>query len=127
VHLKSNDEFIGWCGLKMVNGEIDLGYRFMPAYWGKGYATEAATATLGYGHKNLQIEKITAHGHINNIASQIVLEKIRMRFVGEGMDEGLPVKGYVSFRNNHLCKSVAVHSWQIKVLLKPKIYLRNFS
>jgi [ribosomal protein S5]-alanine N-acetyltransferase len=100
AHLKETNEFIGWCGLKMVNGEIDLGYRFMPTHWGKGYATELAKATLDYGHRNLQLKKIIAHAHVNNIASQKVLEKTGMQYVGEGMDEGLPVKGYASFRNN---------------------------
>lgn len=100
VHLKDSNEFIGWCGLKLVNGEIDLGYRFLPSAWGKGYATEIAIATLEYGHQNLNLEKIIAHAHIHNMASQKVLEKIGMQFAGEGMDEGLPVKGYVSFRNN---------------------------
>lgn len=99
VHVKENNEFIGWCGLKLVEGEIDLGYRFLPAVWGKGYATEAAKATLEYGHTVLQIKKIIAHAHVDNIASQKVLEKTGMQFVGEGMDEGVPVKGYVSFSN----------------------------
>ena len=48
VHTKTNNEFIGWCGLKWIKetNEIDLGYRFKPAAWGKGYATEAAQHTL---------------------------------------------------------------------------------
>lgn len=100
THLKESDKFIGWCGLKMVKGEIDLGYRFLPAVWGKGYATEAAQATLKYGHQQLQLPKIIAHAHIDNIASQKVLEKIGMQLVGEGIDDGVPVKGYVSFSNN---------------------------
>ena len=102
THIKENNEFIGWCGLKWLkeNDEIDLGYRFMPSAWGKGYATEAAKATLEYGHQNLQLKTIIAHAHIDNIASQKVLEKIGMQYVGEGIDEGLPVKGYVSFSNN---------------------------
>jgi [ribosomal protein S5]-alanine N-acetyltransferase len=99
VHLRENDAFIGWCGLKLVNSEIDLGYRFLPAEWGKGYATEAAKAVLQYGHEQLQLEKIIAHAHIQNLASQKVLEKSGMLFVGEGMDEGVPVKGYISFKN----------------------------
>ena len=99
VHLKGNDEFIGWCGLKLLNNEIDLGYRFLPSAWGKGYATEAAKAALQYGHQQLQLKKIIAHAHVDNIASQKVLEKIGMQFVGEGIDEGVPVKGYISLRN----------------------------
>jgi len=99
VHLKENDAFIGWCGLKQVGDAIDLGYRFLPSAWGKGYATEAATATLMYGHQQLKLEKIIAHAHVNNIASQKVLENTGMQFVGEGMDEGVPVKGYASLHN----------------------------
>ena len=50
THIKENNEFIGWCGLKWLkeNDEIDLGYRFMPSAWGKGYATELAKAILEY-------------------------------------------------------------------------------
>lgn len=99
VHVKENNGFIGWCGLKLVDEDIDVGYRFLPAAWGKGYATEAAKATLEYGHTVLQIKKIIAHAHVDNIASQKVLDKIGMQFVGEGTDEGVPVKGYVSFSN----------------------------
>lgn len=99
AQLKENNEFIGWCGLKLVKDEIDLGYRFLPSAWGKGFATEAAKATLQYGHQQLQLEKIIAHAHIDNIASQKVLEKIGMQLVGEGIDDGIPVKGYVSFSN----------------------------
>lgn len=102
AYIKETNEFIGWCGLKWLqeNSEIDLGYRFMPACWGKGYATEIAKATLQYGHHILQLEKIIAHAHIDNKASQKVLEKIGMQYVGEGIDAGMPVKGYVSFNNN---------------------------
>ncbi len=99
AHIKATNEFIGWCGLKLVKGEIDLGYRFLPSAWGKGYATEVAKATLQYGHTALKLEKIIAHAHIDNIASQKVLEKIGMQLAGEGIDDGVPVKGYVSFGN----------------------------
>lgn len=101
AHVKVTDEFIGWCGLKWLseNDEIDLGYRFIPSAWGKGYATESAAAVLQYGHEQLKLSKLIAHAHIDNIASQKVLEKIGMQYIGEGEDGGLPVKGYVSFSN----------------------------
>ena len=47
-----------WATHIKENNEIDLGYRFMPSAWGKGYATELAKATLEYGHQNLQLKKI---------------------------------------------------------------------
>src|SRR4051812_7674725 len=36
VHLKSNDEFIGWCGIKYSKKDeaITLGYRFFHKHWG---------------------------------------------------------------------------------------------
>ena len=46
--LKDTNEFIGWGGLKLernVNGReqfYDIGYRLLPEFWGKGYATESA-------------------------------------------------------------------------------------
>ncbi len=101
VHTKDNNEFIGWCGLKWIKevDEIDLGYRFKPSEWGKGYATEVAQHTLRYGLQNLQLKKIMAHVHIDNIASQKVLEKIGMHYVGEGVEDGIRLKDYVAFNS----------------------------
>ncbi len=83
VILKETNEFIGWCGLKLykeaLNHHInfyELGYRFMPKYWGKGFATEAAKASLNYGFNKLKQEKIFAITDINNLKSIHVLEKI---------------------------------------------------
>ena len=60
VHTKHNLGFIGWCGLKArpERNEIDLGYRFIKSSWGKGYATEAAFASLNYGFNTLQLPRI---------------------------------------------------------------------
>ena len=51
VHVKATLEFLGWCGLKYRAelNEIDLGYRFKKDFWGNGYATEAAYASINYG------------------------------------------------------------------------------
>lgn len=45
--LKENDAFIGRAGFSvMENGEVEVGYGFLPEYWGKGYATETLEALL---------------------------------------------------------------------------------
>ena len=53
VALRATGEFMGWAGLKLVAGPVngqrnfyDLGYRFIPRYWGQGYGYEAAQAWL---------------------------------------------------------------------------------
>lgn len=98
VHLKTNAEFIGWCGLKYVeaNDEIDLGYRLMKTYWSKGYATESAAATLKYAHTKLNLPIVFGKAHIENIASHKVLEKIGMQFEKEDIEDNCPIKIYRS-------------------------------
>lgn len=81
VHLKQTDEFIGWCGLKDVGHEIDLGYRYIQTYWGNGYATEAAKAVLEYG-KALRLPNIVGRASVDNKASLRVLEKIGLQQEG---------------------------------------------
>ena len=97
IHIKENNEFIGWCGLKHrpeIN-ETDLGYRFKKSCWGKGYATEAAKHSLYYGFEKLNIPVITGRAHIENVASLKVLEKIGMQFIKEEVVDNCPVKTYI--------------------------------
>jgi [ribosomal protein S5]-alanine N-acetyltransferase len=96
IHIKENNEFIGWCGLKYRPelDEMDLGYRLMQKAWGKGYATEAAQHTLDHGFRSLHLKLITGKAHIENIASIKVLEKIGMNFIGEGIVDNCPVRTY---------------------------------
>jgi ribosomal-protein-alanine N-acetyltransferase len=90
THLKEDDTFIGWCGLKDVGGEVDLGYRFIQKYWGNGYATEAAKAVLQYGIDN-NIKKIVGCASIENKASVNILKKIGLTFL-EFYTQQEPVK-----------------------------------
>lgn len=102
THLKEDKKFIGWCGLKHRQelNEIDLGYRFMQTAWGKGYATEAAAATLEYGFEVLQLKSIIGRAHIQNIASLSILQKIGMRFIGENMIDDCPVKTFEALNHS---------------------------
>lgn len=77
---KSNDSFIGWCGLKYFEpqDEIDIGYRLHRKFWKKNYATEAAKACIDYGLHQLQIPTIVGRAMKENKASIRVLEKCGM-------------------------------------------------
>jgi len=79
VIYKFDQKLIGFTGIKYlpeVNGESDLGYRFLPEYWGKGIATESSKMALEYGFKSLQLEKILGFTELKNKASTRVLEKV---------------------------------------------------
>jgi RimJ/RimL family protein N-acetyltransferase len=96
VHTKPGLQFIGWCGLKAIpqRNEIDLGYRFIKEAWGKGYATEAAFASLKYGFEKLNLPRIVGRAMPGNIGSLRVLEKCGMVFIGEEVVDDHPAKTY---------------------------------
>ncbi|MBS1903946.1 MAG: GNAT family N-acetyltransferase [Bacteroidetes bacterium] len=87
---RDSGEFLGISGLRIVhehrNGHEyyhSLGYRFLWQHWGKGYATEAATASLRHWFETLHLDAIYATTTLGNAASRRVLEKSGMRFVNE--------------------------------------------
>ncbi len=85
VIAKSNNEFLGWCGLKYSPDldEVDLGFRFFRKYWNQGYATETAKACIDYGLNDLQLTKIVGRAMELNVGSVKVLEKTGMTFIGK--------------------------------------------
>jgi RimJ/RimL family protein N-acetyltransferase len=71
-------EPIGDIGLMHVPeyGWIDFGYRLAQPFWGKGLATEAASAWLDKAFGELQLDRLVAFSHPNNSASIKVLRKL---------------------------------------------------
>lgn len=77
--------FAGFTGLQWsdVTGsrQLEIGWRYAPAYWHRGYATEAATAALAYG---LGVApRVVSFTAVVNRPSERVMERIGMRRVGE--------------------------------------------
>ena len=94
VTLRSTGEFMGWAGLKLVAGPVngqhnfyDLGYRFIPRYWGQGYGYEAALAWLEFGFTPLKAARICAYADVENVGSRRILAKIGLR-EGNTFEEG---------------------------------------
>lgn len=73
---------VGICGLMKRDylDAPDIGFAFLPAYWGKGYAYEAANAMLNFAKADLGLKRILATTRPENIASQKLLEKLGLRF-----------------------------------------------
>lgn len=90
---KESGLLIGWCGLKFLTQELngykevhDLGYRFLPEFWGKGYALESAKASLDYGFNELKIDVIYAVVKFENTGSKHILKKLGFEKTGEFME-----------------------------------------
>ena len=68
VTLADSDAAIGLCGLLKRDclSHADVGYAFLPQWRGKGFAREAAAATLNYGRQVLGMKKILAVCSIDN-------------------------------------------------------------
>ncbi|TDS17510.1 GNAT family N-acetyltransferase [Sphingobacterium paludis] len=103
---KRTNDFLGWAGLKYIteeqNGHIryyDLGYRFIKRYWGKGFATEAAIATLDYGFNTLGLKEIVAIADCQNKGSNNVLRKVGFTFTNVFEIDGVPHNWYALAKN----------------------------
>ncbi len=83
--------WLGWCGLRLdkETSEVDLGFRIFREYWGQGYATEAARASMEYG-ESLGYTRVIGRAVIQNQASIRVLEKVGMKRIATMDFHGMP-------------------------------------
>ena len=81
VALRDSGTLIGGVRLTMVSDEeADLGYWVARARWGRGYATEAATALLEWGFRELALQRVIASTLPGNRPSQKVLRRLGFRY-----------------------------------------------
>ena len=81
---KSRGNFVGWFCFRPTEENsttVILGYRFIKAVWGQGYATEGAKALIEKGFREWETERVVASTYQDNLASQRVMQKLGMRFV----------------------------------------------
>ena len=77
---RTSDRLIGGIGFTIVRkGVGQLGYFYLPRYWGNGYATEAARTVLRYAFETLGMHKIVTGCLKENVGSERVMIKCRMR------------------------------------------------
>lgn len=84
TELKEGGIPIGICGLVKRDflEDVDVGFAFLPKFWGKGYAFEAASAVMGYTQSVLGLKRIVAITSEDNHASFKLLEKLGLHFEG---------------------------------------------
>lgn len=75
---KETGELIGFSGVKFIEelSETELGYRFLPEFWGRGLATEAGEASIQYARQSLGLSRLIGLVHPDNHASAKVLSKL---------------------------------------------------
>lgn len=84
VLLQDGQTPIGYCGIQYLDDtpQIEVGYGFAKACWGKGYATESAAASVRYGFETVGLDRIVAIVHPENRASNKVIQKVGMHYEG---------------------------------------------
>jgi RimJ/RimL family protein N-acetyltransferase len=109
VEIPDRVPFIGVVGLARVAYEahftpaVEIAWRLARAYWGRGYASEAAGAALDYGFGELGLDEIVAVTVPGNRRSRRVMERLGMtRSPAEDFDhpnlpEG-PLRRHVLYR-----------------------------
>lgn len=76
--------FIGFVGLSNVGFDahftpaVEVGWRLARSFWGRGYATEAATAALRFAFDELGLDEVISFTAAINVRSIAVMERLGM-------------------------------------------------
>jgi ribosomal-protein-alanine N-acetyltransferase len=102
--------FLGFTGLSIPAFQshftpcVEIGWRLAAPFQGRGYATEAARAALGFGFQQLRLDEVVSFAAAGNLRSRRVMEKLGMRrdpaddFDHPGLPEGHPLRRHVLYR-----------------------------
>jgi [ribosomal protein S5]-alanine N-acetyltransferase len=82
VEHRESGESMGMCGLIRRNTlkDVDIGYAFLPKFWSRGYAFEAAREMKRYAQQELGLKRLVAVVDPENSSSIRLLEKLGMKF-----------------------------------------------
>jgi RimJ/RimL family protein N-acetyltransferase len=83
VERRRDGVFLGMCGLHHQHAypdEVEVGWRLAYAHWGKGYATEAATAWLDHAFGALRLPRVISITDPPNLRSLAVMRRLGMAF-----------------------------------------------
>ena len=106
--LIETDQFIGFIGLEEVSFKatftpaVEIGWRLCYDFWGRGYASEGALASLQYGFQVLKLDEIVSFTAVQNLRSRAVMERIGMHYDSDFEHPKLP-EGH-ALRNHVLYK-----------------------
>jgi len=106
---KEDGLLLGFCGLKPgVEGTpiaeaVEIGWRLGRIFWGKGYAREAAEASLGWAWANLDVPRVASITVLDNRRSWGLMERLGMArrpdldFLHPALAEDDPLRPHISY------------------------------
>ncbi|MEQ9064311.1 MAG: GNAT family N-acetyltransferase [Vicingaceae bacterium] len=90
------DKLLGQCGLLWQEFEdrelLEVGYSFLPEFWGRGLATEAAGICYKYGLESGLSDYLYSVIHTENLASTRVAEKNGLKLWKTAIWKKMPVQ-----------------------------------
>lgn len=110
VELRETGQFVGAVGLQRMRFDLpfphrsgtEIAWRMGRAFWGRGFATEAARAAVEFGFQDRALAEILALTVPDNRASRAVMERLGMGFAGEFdhplLPEDSPLRRHVLYR-----------------------------
>ncbi|MES2095699.1 MAG: GNAT family N-acetyltransferase [Pseudomonadota bacterium] len=110
VERKSDAAFLGFCGMKPgpegtpIHDAMEIGWRLARAYWGQGYAREAAAASIAWGWAHTDTPEIAAMTVIANSNSWGLMERLGMvrdydaDFDHPAVPDDSPLKRHILYR-----------------------------
>jgi RimJ/RimL family protein N-acetyltransferase len=115
VETLADDCFIGFVGLSVPRRAlpfmpcVELGYRLARTHWGQGLATEAASAALDFGFRQLGLAEVVAFTALVNRPSRAVMARLGMHDAGEDFDHPAVAEG--SALRRHCLYRVTRDQW----------------
>lgn len=116
VEVKGGDPFIGFVGPNVPSYEIpcgpcvEVGWRLARTAWGRGYATEAARAAVGFAFERLGLAEVVSFTVPGNTRSRAVMERLGMtRDPADDFDHPLIAAGHPLCR--HVLYRLGADAW----------------
>jgi RimJ/RimL family protein N-acetyltransferase len=119
VERRDDERVLGFVGLAVPSFEapftpcVEVGWRLARDAWGRGYATEAATAALDHGFSALGLDGVVSFTAVANEPSRAVMRRLGMRhdpaddFDHPSIEPGHPLRRHVLYR-------LAAVDWQAR-------------
>ncbi len=116
VQLKSTDEFIGFVGLHIPKSNlpfspcVEIGWRLLRKFWGKGYATEAAAEALAYAFNTLKLSEVVSFTSVANFRSRSVMERLGLSNTHQNFEHPDIQKGHSL--SEHVLYKITKQEWR---------------